>query len=381
MMRYRILTALVLLLLLPVAAPAQNFGGIFNSGTIAGITFPLTVPNGGTGATTLTGIVKGSGAGALTPASAGSDYTSPTGTENLSSKTITASSLAISDYQYIPIDAGMDSVIAAPDAAIRVQGAVGSTIAPTPANVTYSTFTPSGANITTAVWGSGTQTATITIATLTAGKLYRLQFTPTVTGQVPTFTATSGIGVSVIPTVVTAVVETIYFRASATTAVFTATNTGASTWSTASTTCFEYTRPAIAREFSNATQQSLVFDWKPPADWNAGTITFVPYGVVTNATAPTTGQTVVWSLTGFCTADSGSLSQALGTAVTSTLTAPATYVQYDEWIAPETAALTLPGAAAGSVCRIVVDRLTSGSYAQKTGLVGGLLKFTRTLAP
>ena len=297
--------------------------------------------------------------------------------------TISGATVAVKDYQYLPIDAGMDSVIAAPDAAIRVQGVVGASKTITPLNVTYGTFTINGdgININSAIYGSGTQTATFTITGLVVNTLYLYQFTPTVTGQVPTFTATSGVGVSTIPVIVTTVAENIYFRATATTAVFTATNTGASTWSTASTTCKAYARPAIAREFSNSTQQSLVFDWMPPKDWNAGTITFIPYGVVTNATAPANTETVIMSISGFCVPASGSLSTAACTAITSTLTADTTYVQYDEWMGAETAAITLPGAAAGNKCRIIVDRLTSGTYAQKAGVTGGLLKFTRTLAP
>jgi hypothetical protein len=350
MKRLSVLIVLCLPLILPLVLWAQNYGGIYNRGTIAG-----------------------------------SDYTSPTGTENLSNKTITLSTLAISDYQYIPIDAGMDSVIAAPDAAIRVQGIVGAAKVFAPANGSYGTFTVNAdtINIDAAVYGSGTQTATLTISGLTAGTLYRLQFTPTVTGQVPTITATSGIGASVIPTVVTAVVENIYFRATDVTAVFTATNTAASTWSTVLTTCKEYARPAIAREFSNSAQQSLVFDWMPPKDWNAGTVTFTPYGVVTQATGPGNSETIIISVAGFCIASSGSFSGAIGAAVSSTFTAanPSTHVQYDEWIGTETAAITLAGAAAGSKCLITVDRLTSDTYEQKVGLAGGLLKFTRTLAP
>lgn len=297
--------------------------------------------------------------------------------------TVSGTSITVSDYQYIPVDAGMDSVIAAPDATIRVQGVVGASKTITPANVSYGTFTINGdgINIDAAVYGSGTQTATFSISGLTVGQLYLYQFTPTVTGQVPTFTATSGVGSATIPTVVSATVENIYFRATATTAVFTATNTGASTWSTASTTCKAYARPAYAREYSNSSQQSLVFDWMPPKDWNAGTITFIPYGVVTNATAPANTETIIMSISGFCVPTSGSLSTATGTAVSSTFTADANYVQYDEWIGTETTAITLAGAAAGSKCRIMVDRLTTGTYAQKAGFTGGLIKFTRTIAP
>ena len=55
---------------IPSVSSTVNAGSI--SGTIA-------VANGGTGATTLTGLVKGNGAGAMTTATAGTDYLTPTG--------------------------------------------------------------------------------------------------------------------------------------------------------------------------------------------------------------------------------------------------------------------------------------------------------------
>src|ERR1700760_2584756 len=45
--------------------------------TQAQIGVPVSVPNGGTGATTLTGIVKGNGTSAMTAATAGTDYVAP----------------------------------------------------------------------------------------------------------------------------------------------------------------------------------------------------------------------------------------------------------------------------------------------------------------
>lgn len=123
----------------------------------------------------------------------------------------------------------------------------GSAMTPTPANVSYGTGTVSAPNVSSAVWGSGTQTLTYSLATLTIGKNYVLTFTPTVTGQVPTITATSGISKSLIPKVVTAVVNNVFFTASATTAVFTFTNTATSTWSTASTTCYETLGGTVAK--------------------------------------------------------------------------------------------------------------------------------------
>jgi hypothetical protein len=49
----------------------------------------ITVPYGGTGVSTLTGIVKGNGASAFSAAVAGTDYVTPTGTETLTNKRIT----------------------------------------------------------------------------------------------------------------------------------------------------------------------------------------------------------------------------------------------------------------------------------------------------
>jgi hypothetical protein len=292
----------------------------------------------------------------------------------------------ISDYQYIPIDAGMDSVISAPDAAARVQGAVGSQLLTNGASnvwaagaTAYDTMTVNANKIDldALVWStSGTQTAVSNSITIVAGKLYRLVATETHTsGAHIVLTGTGGVPT----TTLAAGANTIYFRSTGTATVLTLTNTSAAS-NACTFTLYEYTRPAVAREFSNSTQQSLVFDWLATLDWNAGTITVAPYMVVTNATAPTTNETVVWSVAGFCVPTSGSLSTALGTAQTSTFTGTNTYAQYDEAYAPATAAITLPGAAAGSKCRIVVDRLTSDTYEQKIGATGFLVKFTRTIA-
>ena len=48
----------------------------------------VQVTSGGTGVTTLTGLVKANGTAAFTAASAGTDYVSPSGTETLTNKTL-----------------------------------------------------------------------------------------------------------------------------------------------------------------------------------------------------------------------------------------------------------------------------------------------------
>jgi hypothetical protein len=56
---------------------------------VADLLGTLSVGAGGTGATTLTGVLKGNGTSAFTAAVAGTDYVTPTGTETLTNKTLT----------------------------------------------------------------------------------------------------------------------------------------------------------------------------------------------------------------------------------------------------------------------------------------------------
>ena len=74
-----------------------SFGGTptwptFNqntTGTAANVTGTVAVGNGGTGATTLTGLVKGNGTAAMTAAVAGTDFVAPSGTINIGTTAVT----------------------------------------------------------------------------------------------------------------------------------------------------------------------------------------------------------------------------------------------------------------------------------------------------
>jgi hypothetical protein len=66
------------------------------TGTAAGLSATLAVGSGGTGATTLTGVIKGNGTSAITAATAGTDYVAPaTATTFTATQTFTGSTTAI----------------------------------------------------------------------------------------------------------------------------------------------------------------------------------------------------------------------------------------------------------------------------------------------
>lgn len=65
----------------------DTIDALFDTGPV------LKVSKGGTGAATITGIIKGSGTSAFSAATAGTDYISPTGTETMTNKTLTTPTL------------------------------------------------------------------------------------------------------------------------------------------------------------------------------------------------------------------------------------------------------------------------------------------------
>ena len=69
----------------------------------------VTVPYGGTGVSTLTGIVKGNGQSAFSAATAGTDYVTPTGTETLTNKTLT--NPTVTNYVETPFTANSSTAI------------------------------------------------------------------------------------------------------------------------------------------------------------------------------------------------------------------------------------------------------------------------------
>lgn len=84
-----------------------NALGTISSGVWNGT--EITVPYGGTGVATLTGIVKGNGQSAFSAAVAGTDYVTPTGTETLTNKTLT--NPTVTNYVETPFTANSSTAI------------------------------------------------------------------------------------------------------------------------------------------------------------------------------------------------------------------------------------------------------------------------------
>lgn len=140
------------------------------------------------------------------------------------------------------------------------------------------------------------------------------------------------------------------------------------------------TNKTITRAFSGSTDNDLFFTWQPPSDWDGSTVTFRVIGFVTNGTAPANNETVIFGLAGASVANSESLSSTLGTIVTATFTANATYVQYDRWSTGWSNAVTLTGATAGDTVLLNLLRDTDDTYAQVIGVLGVEIKFGRSLS-
>jgi len=144
------------------------------------------------------------------------------------------------------------------------------------------------------------------------------------------------------------------------------------------------TNSVVIRKFTAVqTDENLFFSWQPPADLTGGTIVFRPIYFVTNATAPATGETIIFTLEGASLATGEVLGATLGTAVASIYTAVAetALVQYDRIAGPWSAAITITGLSAGETVLLELIRdQTTDTYGQSIGFWAFEIKFTRTLA-
>lgn len=90
-------------------------------------------------------------------------------------------------------------------------------------------------------------------------------------------------------------------------------------------------------DFDAITQEYCQFQWPIPAQWNEGTITFIP---VWSHAATVTNFGVVWDLQAIAVSDDESMAQNFGTAQTSVDTGGTTN---DIYFGPESSAITVAG--------------------------------------
>lgn len=135
------------------------------------------------------------------------------------------------------------------------------------------------------------------------------------------------------------------------------------------------------REFRGAVgNQDLYIPERAAKDLTGGTIKFKVSGYVTDAVAPATGETVIFTLAGSARAPSEPLSKAMGAAVSATFTADASYVQYDEWETVWSGDVTITDLAADRaiMLQLIRDQATD-TYAEKIGVAFIEIEFTRTV--
>jgi len=112
------------------------------------------------------------------------------------------------------------------------------------------------------------------------------------------------------------------------------------------------------RAFDGASNEDVQFTWQVPFDFTGSTITFNVVGYISNATAPAENEIVDFSLACVSQGNSEILSTAVGTAQTSSLTADATYLQYDRLATTYSSAITPAGSiAAGETVVCSLTRL------------------------
>jgi hypothetical protein len=138
----------------------------------------------------------------------------------------------------------------------------------------------------------------------------------------------------------------------------------------------------VARAFDGASNEDVTFIWEVPNDFTGSTITASVTGVVSASTAPANTEVVAFSIALACYANSEASTLTVGTAQTSSLTADATYVQYDRLRTTVSSAITPAGSiAASETCAIALTRLatTTDTYAQDFSVLGVTVSFGRSL--
>ena len=137
------------------------------TGTAANVTGTVAVPNGGTGATTLTGLIKGNGTSAMTAATAGTDYApAPPGSSILKGNGSGGFSAATASDITGSVLTGYSSSSGTITTSDTVLSALG--------KLNGNTALLTGAIIFQGTWNATTNTPTLTSGTGTKGYLYKV---------------------------------------------------------------------------------------------------------------------------------------------------------------------------------------------------------------
>ena len=139
------------------------------------------------------------------------------------------------------------------------------------------------------------------------------------------------------------------------------------------------TNSVEVRQFSGTANQDVKFIWEVPEDLIGSTIQVSVICWVSNATAPANGEIIAFSISGDSIGNSDNLPASAGGAQTSSLTADATYVQYDRLETAYSDAITIPDLLANESVNLDLIRLTTttDTYAQKIGVAGIKIKYSR----
>jgi len=140
------------------------------------------------------------------------------------------------------------------------------------------------------------------------------------------------------------------------------------------------TNKALCRAFDGAANEDMKILWRVPddIDTTAG-IKFAVTGYIGSATAPANTEVIAFSLAGVSFGNSDIMSGAVGTAQTSSLTADATYVQYDKLETAFSSAITVTNLTAGETAHLDLIRLATSTdtYAQDFHVAGVVIKYKR----
>lgn len=131
-----------------VAISAAASGANSDITSLSGLTTPLSVPQGGTGVATITGVIKGNGTSALTAATAGTDFVAPgTATTFTATQTFTGSTS-------VPAEIVRNIVEPVTVSATAATGTIA--LYPSTQSVLYYTTNASGNFTVNLTWSSGT---------------------------------------------------------------------------------------------------------------------------------------------------------------------------------------------------------------------------------